>query len=146
MLFLTLFVPIVSLVRVYGMCERIKGSPIPPMYTRHTSRLLMFWLFVLPVSLCGSGVGKAASLITTVIAAFVMVGIDEIGVQIEQPFRIMPMRPMSAAVMRDVADALICLPPRLACAESDDEDCRVDWLSSDCKTGDCLNENERASV
>ena len=135
---------LLELNRVYGMCERIRGSPIPPMYTRHTSRLLMFWLFTLPVSLHGSGISKITSLLTTVISTFVMCSLDEIGIQIEQPFRIIPMKPLSAAVMRDVADALVCLPPTLAAAT---EDCRVEWLTTDCREeGQTMRRKQQVSL
>ena len=111
---------LLELNRVYGMCERLKGSPIPPMYTRHASRLLFFWLFSLPLAL--SELSMFTSMITTAIAGFITLGLDEISMQIEQPFRLMPMQPLAGAVMRDVADAFVCMPPRLP--ECEDSFCR----------------------
>lgn len=42
---------LLELNRVFGICERIRGSPIPPIYTAHTSRLLVFYLVLLPCAL-----------------------------------------------------------------------------------------------
>ena len=42
----------------------------------------------------------------TTIVAYVMVGIDEIGVQLEQPFQLLPLNSLSAALMRDVVDEI----------------------------------------
>jgi len=105
--------------RVYGMCERIRGSPIPVLYTSHTTRLLSFYLFFLPIALDGSGLPVLLNFVTTLAAGFVMMGLDEISHQTEQPFRIMPMQPISAGVTRDVADAIISRPPMLAGFEDD---------------------------
>jgi len=44
---------LLELNRVFGICERLRGSPIPPVYTAHTSRLLIFYLFMLPCALLG---------------------------------------------------------------------------------------------
>ncbi len=72
-----------------GACERILRTPIPVSYTRHTSRFLVLWLFFLPFTMwspCGW-----ATIPSAVILAFVLLGIEEIGVQIEEPFVILPL-------------------------------------------------------
>jgi putative membrane protein len=104
---------LLELNRVYGMCERIRMSPIPPMYTRHTSRLLMFWLFALPLALDSLGMGLAGVLGVSYVAGFMTLGLDEISMQLEQPFRLMPMHQLSGACMRDVVDPFVCPPPGL---------------------------------
>ncbi|KAG2494631.1 hypothetical protein HYH03_007150 [Edaphochlamys debaryana] len=68
-------------------CERILNTPIPLSYTRHTARFLMAWLCCLPFCLwtyCGVAMVPIAALI-----AFVLLGIEEIGVYIEEPFSIL---------------------------------------------------------
>ncbi|GLI65099.1 hypothetical protein VaNZ11_008540 [Volvox africanus] len=68
-------------------CERILNTPIPLSYTRHTARFLMAWLVCLPFSLwsyCGLAMIPIAALV-----AFVLLGIEEIGVYIEEPFSIL---------------------------------------------------------
>lgn len=72
-----------------GACERILKTPIPLSYTRHTSRFLIMWLTCLPLSLysaCGW-----ATVFPSAIIAFLLLGIEEIGVQIEEPFSILPL-------------------------------------------------------
>jgi predicted membrane chloride channel (bestrophin family) len=66
---------------VLGGCERILKTPVPLSYTRHTSRFLMIWLTLLPFSLY-----KTAGLATvpvSMLIAFLLLGIEEIGVSIE---------------------------------------------------------------
>jgi hypothetical protein len=61
-------------------CDRILSTPIPLSYTRHTSRFLLIWLLLLPFSLwrlCGWSMVPLTALI-----AFVLFGIEEIGVQV----------------------------------------------------------------
>jgi hypothetical protein len=79
--------------------------------------LLFFWLFSLPLAL--SDLSLVTSMITVTMAGFITLGLDEISMQIEQPFRLMPMQPLAGAVMRDVADAFVCMPPRLPVCEDD---------------------------
>ncbi len=69
---------------VLGGCERLLRAPIPVSYTRHTARFLFAWLTLLPFALwdtCHWGVVP----VCTGIAA-VLCGIEEIGVQCEEPF------------------------------------------------------------
>ncbi|CAL5220646.1 g2691 [Coccomyxa viridis] len=71
-----------------GTCERLLKTPIPLSYTRHTSRFLVLWLAFLPFSLwpaCGWTSVPASGIIS-----FLLLGIEEIGVQIEEPFGILP--------------------------------------------------------
>lgn len=62
-------------------CERILSTPIPLSYTRHTARFLLIWLLLLPFSLyplCGWTMVPIAAILV-----FLLLGIEEIGVQIE---------------------------------------------------------------
>ena len=72
-----------------GTCERILRTPIPLSYTRHTSRFMVIWLSALPLGLyesCGW-----ATIPLAVVIGFLLLGIDSIGVFIEEPFRILPL-------------------------------------------------------
>lgn len=72
---------------VLGKCERILKTPIPLSYTRHTSRFLFLWLTVLPFALykdCGW-----SSIPIEAFSAFCLLGIEDIGVQIEEPFSVL---------------------------------------------------------
>lgn len=93
-------------------CERIKASPIPPLYTAHTGRLLLFYLAFLPLSLAQILNGPSTVIATTMIG-FTMLGLDEISHLLEQPFRLMPLWQLSKNSMKDVGDAFCCIPPAL---------------------------------
>jgi putative membrane protein len=96
---------------ILGMCERLKGSPIPPVYTSHTTRLLVFYLVFLPLALHGSQVKKLVTVLVTSTVSYAMLGLDEISHVLEQPFRLMPLHDLSRNMMLDVADPFICQPP-----------------------------------
>jgi len=78
-----------ELERVLGACERILRTPIPTSYTRHTSRFLFAWVYASPFMLwpmCGVWTSPAA-----VTLAYFMLGIEDIGVTVEEPFDILPL-------------------------------------------------------
>ena len=92
------------------LSERLVASPIPPLFTTHAGRLLVFYLFVLPVALYTSGNLTAAGTFVTVLAVgYAMLGLDEISHLMEQPFKLNPLYHLCKNSMRDVADAL-CVP------------------------------------
>jgi len=75
------------LVNAVYACERILGTPIPLSYTRHTARFLMAWLFCIPFTLwpySGWAMVPLAALIS-----FVLLGIEEIGIFLEEPFSVL---------------------------------------------------------
>ncbi|PSC74666.1 UPF0187 chloroplastic [Micractinium conductrix] len=87
-----------------GGCERLLRTPIPLSYTRHTSRFMVIWLSCLPLCLwnsCGWG-----TVPLTVVISFLLLGIEEIGVAIEEPFSIMPLHEMCAEMECGLADIL----------------------------------------
>jgi putative membrane protein len=94
-------------------CERIRASPIPPLYTAHTGRLLMFYLFFLPLALTDV-LNTWGTVVTTAAVGYAMLGLDEISHLLEQPFKLMPLYQLSKNSMKDVGDALVCQPPVLA--------------------------------
>lgn len=66
-------------------CEKILRTPVPWSYSRHTSRFLSLWIGTLPLALIGT-VNKWLVLAFTIAAGYAMLGIEEIGHLIEQPF------------------------------------------------------------
>lgn len=81
---------------VFGRMERIVSTPLSPTYMRHTSRGLFLLLAKLPVTLVGAGVKSLGTVLTIVLSVtYVMVGIDEIGIQIEQPFDALPLHALA---------------------------------------------------
>lgn len=93
---------ITQLEDVCGSCERILRTPIPLSYTRHTSRFMIVWLSLLPFALwesCGWGMiplSVAISLLT--------LGVEEIGVIIEEPFSVLPLERICATIASDVKE------------------------------------------
>ena len=106
---------ICELETVLGVCKRLLGSPIPPTYTRHTSRVLCLFLGFLPVAMVGSGVSFLATVLNCALISYVFVGIDEIGVEIEHPFPLLPMYHLSSAIQNNVANQFLSMamgPPQ----------------------------------
>jgi len=76
-----------------GECEQIFDSPVPLVYTRFTARILSLWLLLLPLGLYAS-FGESWNHIFMIpcctITAFFYFGIEELAVQLEEPFSILP--------------------------------------------------------
>lgn len=103
---------LLELNRVLGMCERIKGSMIPPVYTSHAGRLLVFYLMFLPLALHGTLSAPLTVLVTTMVG-YSMLGLDEISHTLECPFRLMPLHQQSGNAMMDSMEAFVKRPPPL---------------------------------
>jgi len=86
-----------------GTCKRILGSPIPPTYTRHLSRVLVLYLFLLPFGFVGN-VSPVAVLLNVALTAYITIGLDEISVEIEHPFPLLPLFHLSKALQQNVAN------------------------------------------
>jgi predicted membrane chloride channel (bestrophin family) len=83
-----------KLVDYLGACERIFRSPIPLVYTRHTARFLTSLMVLLPLALwpaMGGSWNHWATIPATAILAIFLFGIEELGIQIEEPFGILPL-------------------------------------------------------
>lgn len=89
---------------VLGGCERLLRAPIPVSYTRHTARFLFAWLTTLPFALYGT-VGFWTIPVVAGISA-VLCGIEEIGVQCEEPFGILPLDVICNRIQADVMNTL----------------------------------------
>ena len=84
---------------ILGECtsimEKIYSSPVPLVYTRHTARYLSVWALLLPCALYSafSSVGEVwAVLPASAVMAFFLFGVDELAMQLEEPFSILPMQ------------------------------------------------------
>jgi len=93
---------------VYGAMERTLSTPVAPNFMRHYQRGLLLWLVLLPCGLLSAGCTTYPKLAGVVVSvAYLMLGIDEIGVGIEQPFAVMPVGDLANGITRDVRDALL---------------------------------------
>jgi putative membrane protein len=82
-------------------CERIFSSPVPLVYTRHTARFLSAWLLLLPFgmwSAFSSGLMQWALVPAAALVAVFLFGIDELAIQLEEPFSILPLEAMCEGV------------------------------------------------
>mmetsp|Transcript_28116 Transcript_28116/g.39542 ORF Transcript_28116/g.39542 Transcript_28116/m.39542 type:complete len:458 (-) Transcript_28116:375-1748(-) len=100
---------------------RLRASPIPTLYTSHSSRLLVFYLMCLPPALHLSGLSGLVTMIVTMSVGFAMLGLDEISHIFEQPFRVIPMYQISKRSMLAVADSMTCRPPPLYSDDTGDD-------------------------
>ena len=87
-----------------GGFERLYRTPIPLSYTRHTSRLLLLWLVYAPAALF-STLGLQA-LLAAPMLVLALFGIDEIGVELEEPMAILPLEALCDAVQEQVEELL----------------------------------------
>ena len=67
-----------------GSCERIKNTPLPVAYVLHTKRFL--YLFCATISLPLVNYFNTWSILITIFISYALIGIEEIGVEIEDPF------------------------------------------------------------
>jgi predicted membrane chloride channel (bestrophin family) len=89
------------LVGCIGMCERVLRTPIPTCFTRHTSRLFFLWSNLLPFAMYSS-LGPLAVIPGSVLISFAVQGIEDIGVQLEEPFNILPLRQYSDGIFSGI--------------------------------------------
>jgi len=95
---------------VVGSCERLFSSPLPPTMSRHIVRCLQLWLFGLPFVLAGT-MAPLASACWVFAVSYAFIGIDEVGIQVEQPFEIVPMAALCEIVVRNLYETFIDVPP-----------------------------------
>jgi len=75
---------IASIIDGLGGCERILRTPVPFAYAHHIKGFLTLFCFTVPLALLGS-MGWYTPVASAVVA-YALFGIDEIGVEIEDPF------------------------------------------------------------
>jgi predicted membrane chloride channel (bestrophin family) len=93
--------------------ERIRATPVPPIYVAHATRLMMVYLFFLPIALLGTQLNGFTQVLVTTTVGYAMLGLDEISYIFEEPFRLMPLYQIAKVSMLDVADAFTLQPPAL---------------------------------
>jgi len=95
-----------------GGCERILRTPMPLAYAIHLKQLLLLYCFSLPFQMVNS-LGWLTGLIVAIIS-FTLLGIEEIGVEIENPFgddpNDLPLDTICLNMRRNIED-LITLSP-----------------------------------
>ncbi|KAJ8604434.1 hypothetical protein CTAYLR_000885 [Chrysophaeum taylorii] len=94
-----------------GACEKILHSPSPPAYTRHTSRVLLVFLFIVPMGLADLNLPTHFLVLASAFITYLLVGIEEIGVELEEPFRWLPLQQLCSQLLEDVLDEFSDAPP-----------------------------------
>jgi putative membrane protein len=96
---------VTDLVAAQGGCERIHQTPLPFVYAALIKQLLLVYLLALPFVLVAT-LNYAAPLAVAVVA-FAMLGIEEAGVEIEDPFGLesnhLPLDRICEGIARDAA-------------------------------------------
>ena len=94
-----------AMLRAVSGCERIMQTPCPPGYVGVLRAVMLFWLLLLPLSLVGD-LSWGAVPITSIIS-FLVLAVEEIAVEIENPFGLDPNDlPLHTYCLTVQADAL----------------------------------------
>lgn len=78
------------------LCTKCIRHPVPLVYTRHTARFLSLWLLLLPLALYDSFdstsiLSRLILIPTSSLISLFFFGIDELAIQLEEPFGILPL-------------------------------------------------------
>jgi putative membrane protein len=97
-----------GLLEAWGGCDRIRTTPVPFAYAQHVKVFVTLWCFSVPFALV-----DALRLYTPVAAAllaFALFGIEEVAVEIEQPFgrdaNDLPLDPIGDGIVRSTKEIL----------------------------------------
>ena len=71
-----------------GACERILASPLPRIYSITIRRFILLFLLILPIALAPLTVAVWSIPLITMAVAYPLLAIDQIGVELENPFSI----------------------------------------------------------
>ncbi|KAL6750126.1 Bestrophin, RFP-TM, chloride channel-domain-containing protein [Haematococcus lacustris] len=93
---------IVTFINNLGACERILRTPMPTAYTRHTSRFLLVYITLAPAMLWPT-TGWATPFCALLIG-FLLLGTENIGVQIEEPFKVLPLDTICNTIENSIRD------------------------------------------
>jgi len=81
-----------------GTNERLATSPVPRFYTRHTRRFLKFWLMLVPLGLWApfeDSWNHSGCIFATFVLVGFLLGIEELSIQLEEPFSVLPQHGMT---------------------------------------------------
>jgi putative membrane protein len=98
-----------QIVDVVGVCERILRTPIPLAYSIHLKQLLMIYCLSLPFQMVEQLQWITAPIVALI--SFTLLGIEEIGIQIEDPFghdaNDLPLDNICNTMMRNIEDLVL---------------------------------------
>eukprot|EP00746_Dinoflagellata_sp_MGD_P024376 gnl/MRDRNA2_/MRDRNA2_157209_c0_seq1.p1 gnl/MRDRNA2_/MRDRNA2_157209_c0~~gnl/MRDRNA2_/MRDRNA2_157209_c0_seq1.p1 ORF type:complete len:434 (-),score=64.32 gnl/MRDRNA2_/MRDRNA2_157209_c0_seq1:202-1311(-) len=97
---------IAKLGEICSTCNRLTTFPIPPSYHRHGSRAIILWICALPFALEGKRHNFVEIIATVFITGFVILGLDAIAIEIEQPFDVLPLHEFARGMSMDCIAAV----------------------------------------
>jgi putative membrane protein len=101
-----------GMVDTLGACERILKTPIPPAYAIHLKQLLLLYCLSLPFQMVETLSWLTGPIVG--IFSFTLLGIEEIGVEIENPFGFdpndLPLDAICQTMLRNIEDLLTVTP------------------------------------
>ncbi|MGB3492450.1 MAG: bestrophin family ion channel [Elainellaceae cyanobacterium] len=101
-----------ELVDILGGCERILKTPIPPAYSIHLKQLLMLYCFTLPFQVVSTFEWWTG--VVMIVVSFTLLGIEEIGVEIEDPFGLdpndLPLDEICKTMLINISDLMMLSP------------------------------------
>ncbi len=101
-----------TMVDMLGACERILKTPMPMAYAIHLKQLLLLYCLSLPFQMVGS-IGWWTGPVVILIS-FTLFGIEEIGIEIENPFghdpNDLPLDAICATMLRNMEDLMTLTP------------------------------------
>lgn len=96
------------LIDYLGGCERIQNTPMPFAYMVHLRRALIVYCFTLPFALLDKF--HWGTIPVVLLMSYVMFGVEEIGVEIENPFGVdendLPLERICETILRDVRGSI----------------------------------------
>ena len=99
-----------------GACERIAKTPLPRAYSINIRRFIVIFILMLPFSLLHLLDSDWLIPFITMLVAYPLLSLDQIGVELENPFSTsnlshLPLDDISADIERDVLSVLKVMPP-----------------------------------
>jgi len=98
---------VTMLIDQFGICQRIRSTPLPRAYVIQLRTALTLFLFAVPLS-SGEGVGWFAPPLVLVMA-YVFLGMEQIGTELEDPFEHTENDVKLEEISRKVEDDLLAL-------------------------------------
>lgn len=89
-----------------GDCVRIYSQSLPYPFTLMTTGFIQIWLYLLPLALKNTDLQLQVALPASIFTVLLLLGVDAVAIQLENPFPYMPLQDLCNSTQRDVYRAL----------------------------------------
>ena len=122
--------------------DRLASTPTPPSYARHISRGLIFWLLLFTSSVAAATPTLWVLVPGALFVSWLTLGIDDIGIQLEQPFTVLAVKEFCSQCQAEVEKEMIesTWTPRLGSSREDVLSSK--FLNSELTAFDCARSAE----